>query len=174
MLAITGTPGVGKTSVAEVLRSRGYRVLHLNEIAEHYGCLEEDGEEKLVDLEALVERFSEDDFSADFVEGHLSHHIARRCVVLRCNPVELRRRMEGKGWSEEKIAENLEAEIIDYILVEALEVCEEVHEIDTTGKTPEEVTDLVEKIFKGEVILPPGSVDWIAELGDRIDEFVRR
>ncbi|NOY10894.1 MAG: AAA family ATPase [Archaeoglobi archaeon] len=174
MLAITGTPGVGKTSVAEVLRSRGYRVLHLNEIAKHYGCLEEDGEEKLVDLEALVERFSEDDFSADFVEGHLSHHIARRCVVLRCNPVELRRRMEGKGWSEEKIAENLEAEIIDYILVEALEVCEEVHEIDTTGRTPEEVADLVEKIFRGEVSLPPGSVDWIAELGDRIDEFVRR
>lgn len=174
MLAITGTPGVGKTSVAEVLRVRGYRVLHLNEIAKHYGCLEEDGGEMLVDLEALVEKFSEDDFSADFVEGHLSHHIAKRCVVLRCNPVELRERMEGKGWSEEKIVENLEAEIIDYILIEALETCEEVHEIDTTGRTPEEVADLVEKIFRGEVSLPPGRVDWIAELGDRIDEFVRK
>ncbi|WP_456370633.1 adenylate kinase family protein [Geoglobus sp.] len=174
MFAITGTPGVGKTSVANVLRERGYRVIHVNEIAEQHGCLYEDDGELVIDLDELVERFSEDEFNADFVEGHLSHHISAKCVVLRCNPVELRRRMGEKGWSSEKILENLEAEIIDYILVEALEVCEEVHEIDTTSKSPEEVADIIEKIVRGEESHPPGRVDWISELGDRLSEFIRK
>lgn len=174
MLAITGTPGVGKTSVAEILRKRGYRVLHVNDIARHYGCMDEEGDDLVVDLDALTERFNEGDFDADFIEGHLSHYVARRCVVLRCNPLELKRRMEAKGWSEEKVMENLEAEIIDYVLVEALEVCEEVHEVDTTGRTPEDIADIVEMIYRGDKSSPPGNIDWIAELGDKIDEFIRK
>ncbi len=174
MLAITGTPGVGKTTVADVLSGRGYRVAHLNDIAKHYGCLHEEDGDLVVDLETLADRFDEGDFGVNFIEGHLSHHVARRCVVLRCNPAELMRRMKCRGWEEEKIMENLEAEIIDFVLVEALEVCDEVHEVDTTERTPEEVANIVERIYRGEEAHPPGKIDWISELGDKIDEFVRR
>ena len=34
VVAITGTPGTGKTTVAEILRKRGYRVFSVNELAE--------------------------------------------------------------------------------------------------------------------------------------------
>jgi len=173
MLAITGTPGAGKTTVAEILKRRGYRVAHLNEIAEQYGCLFEEDGDLLIDVEMLSEKFDRSEFNFDFVEGHLSHHIAEKCVVLRCNPVVLRKRMESKGWSEDKILENIEAEIIDYILVEALQVCKEVHEVDTTSKTPEEIADIIEKIYREEENYPPGSVDWIKELGDKVEDFMR-
>lgn len=174
MLAITGTPGVGKTSVAEELRKRGYRVAHVNEIAEHYGCIEESIEGIYVDMDCLMEKFRTEDWDIDFVEGHLSHYIAERCVVLRCNPVELEKRMMAKGWSREKIMENIEAEIVDYILIEALEFCHEVHEIDTTNLKVKEVADIVERVYHGKERLEAGKIDWISELGDEIDRFMRR
>ncbi len=170
MIAITGTPGTGKTTVAEILRKRGYKVLNVNELAEIHGCVEEEGEVKVVDVECL-ERIEVD---ADFVEGHLSHHLkVDAVIVLRCRPDVLYERLVGKGWSEEKIRENVEAELIDYILVEALEKHAEVHEIDTTNLSPEEVADKIEEILKGKSY-PSGSVDWISEMGDEVYKYIRK
>ncbi|AIY90704.1 adenylate kinase family protein [Geoglobus acetivorans] len=174
MFAITGTPGVGKTTVSEILRKKGYRVIHLNEVAEYYGCISREGDELVVDLDCLAERFDPDEWECDFVEGHLSHHVADRCAVLRCHPAELLERMKSKNWDEDKILENLEAEIVDYILVESLEMCAEVHEIDTTGKTPHEVAGIVESIYLRQAASPPGNVDWISEIGGEIDGFIRK
>ncbi|ADC65777.1 Adenylate kinase [Ferroglobus placidus DSM 10642] len=171
MIAITGTPGTGKSTVAEILRKRGYVVLSVNEIAEKFGCIEEEEDGvKIVDLECL-EKVEVD---ADFVEGHLSHHLnAKTVIVLRCRPDVLYERLVKKGWSEEKIRENVEAELIDYILVEALEKHDDVHEIDTTNLTPEEVADKIEEILRGKKY-PPGKIDWISELSDSIDKYIRK
>ena len=171
MLAITGTPGVGKTTVAEILKKKGYSVGRVNDLAKKYDCIEEVDGELIVDIEKLKESFSED---LDFVEGHLSHFLSDRCVVLRCNPIVLKERLLSKGWDEEKILENLESELIDQILVEALEVCSEVHEIDTTGITPEKVADLIEKIYRGKLKLGYGRVDWISAIGDKIEKVIRK
>jgi adenylate kinase len=111
------------------------------------------------------------------VEGHLSHRLgAEVVIVLRCNPLVLKERLGKKGWSEEKILENVEAEIVDAILVEALER-DDVYEIDTTSMDPEEVADAVERVIKGEVSrngFKPGRIDWIGEVADRIDELMRK
>ena len=85
----------------------------------------------------------------------------------------LEERIRKKGWNEEKILENLEAEIIDYVLIEALETCREVHEIDTTFLSPEEVSNIVESIYKGRESFSPGNVDWIGELGDEVYRYLR-
>jgi adenylate kinase len=61
----------------------------------------------------------------------------------------------------EKTRENLEAEALDVILVEAVEFCSRVDEIDTTGRSPPEVAELVTRIIKGELVQPPGQVDWL-------------
>jgi len=171
LIAITGTPGTGKSTVAEVLRKRGYVVLSVNEIAEEFGCVEEEEDGvKIIDLGCL----GKIEVDADFVEGHLSHHLnAQAVIVLRCRPDVLYKRLVEKGWGEEKIRENVEAELIDYILVEALEKHENVHEIDTTNLTPEEVADKIEEILKGKKY-PPGNVDWISELSDDIDKYIRK
>ena len=78
-------------------------------------------------------------------------------------------RLETRGYSEEKIKENVEAEALDVILVEAFEWCEEVFEINTTGKSIEEAGQDIEKIIEHilngseEELLEyrPGSIDWI-------------
>ena len=70
-------------------------------------------------------------------------------VILRCNPLELRKRLAAKGWSENKILENVQAEVLDVIKIEAHESLDKVYELDTTAKSPEEVTDLFEAIMSG-------------------------
>lgn len=167
-IALTGTPGTGKTTVAALLP---FRVIDINSLVRAglnlgvdpvRGCLE-------ADMEALAELFRnktdsrEEKEEITILEGHFSHRFADWAVVLRLAPALLRERLMARGYSEEKIRENLEAEALDVILVEAVESCARVDEIDTTNRTPEEVADLVMRIIKGELRLPPGQVDWLTD-----------
>lgn len=170
MIALTGTPGCGKSSVAEELRRRGYKVISVKEFAEKHGCVQKEGEDVIVD----VEKLSNFDFEG-IVEGHLSHLLKPEiAIVLRCNPLLVKKRLLKRGWSYDKVMENVEAELIDVILVEALQKCEKVFEIDTTDMSVEEVSDAVERIMKGEGYeFQPGRIDWISVLGDKIEEVTR-
>ncbi len=162
-IALAGTPGTGKTTVAALLP---YRVIDINALVKgglnlgidpKRGCLN-------ADMDALAGRLQEmDPGKTSIVEGHFSHHFADWCIVLRLAPFELKKRLEARGYSQEKIRENLEAEALDVILVEATELCSRVDEIDTTGKTPKEVAWLVTRIVDGELALPPGQVDWLMD-----------
>ncbi|MBS3817103.1 MAG: adenylate kinase family protein [Candidatus Thermoplasmatota archaeon] len=168
--ALTGTPGVGKTTVSNLLREEGYEVLDLNRFIKE-NDLSEGEDPKRDSLEVDIGKLKEvyekkkKDLNVKIVEGHLSHHLSLSpTIVLRCSPAELKKRMEKKGWDEEKIEENLEAEALDGILIEALDVCEEVYEIDTTEKDPEEVTECVKEILNGETeMYEPGEIDWTEE-----------
>ena len=119
--ALTGTPGTGKTTIGKILRDRyGLKVVDLNEVIrahQYYAGRDENRDCLIVDLEALKAH----PFSEDLVlEGHLSHNLlVDRVIVLRTNPVALRRRLQQKAFSDKKINENVEAEILDVILVEA-------------------------------------------------------
>ena len=55
------------------------------------------------------------------VEGHFAHLMDNmdHIIVLRCDPRELRKRMEKRNYSEIKIKENLEAEALGLIYSEA-------------------------------------------------------
>ncbi|WP_456327705.1 adenylate kinase family protein [Archaeoglobus sp.] len=177
LIALTGTPGVGKSTVAEILRKRGYRVLHLNELAERFNCvIDEEDDCKVVDVDKLAKEVRKVVRGLTIVEGHLSHLLnPDLAIVLRCNPLLLKERLERRGWKEEKILENVEAELIDVILVEALDNVEEVYEIDTTNLTPEEVANAVEEILKGvKDKYKPGRIDWLSEVGDHLDDIIRR
>ena len=177
LIALTGTPGVGKSTTAEILKRRGYKVLSVNELAERFDCIiGEDEGCKIVDVDKLSKKVKDIVKGLTIVEGHLSHLLNPDLViVLRCNPLELKRRLESKGWYEEKILENVEAELVDVILIEALDSVREVYEIDTTNLSPEEVANAVEDILKGkEEKYKPGKIDWISEVGDKIEEIMRR
>ncbi len=170
--ALTGTPGVGKTSVSKELREMDYDVLDLNRFIENNDLRgERDPERKSfdVDTDRLSEVFEEKKLNVDLVEGHLAHHLpVSSVIVLRCSPSKLEKRMENKDWEEKKIEENIQAEMLDTILLEALETNADVYEIDTTSKSSEEVADSVEEIISGEgEKYEPGTVDWSEELLER-------
>ncbi len=162
-IALTGTPGTGKTTVAGLLP---YKVIDINALVKggmnlgtdpERGCLD-------ADMDALEQRLKElDSDEISILEGHFSHHFADWSIVLRLAPSELELRLEARGYSQEKIRENLEAEALDVILVESVEFCTRVDEVDTTGKSAPQVAELVARIIKDELELPPGQVDWLID-----------
>jgi len=168
LVALTGTPGTGKTSVAKLLP---YKVVDINTLIKeeglHLGVDEERGC-LVADVEALEKRIeeliSDDDDDMVVLESHFSHQFAPLAIVLRTAPHNLRERLEKRGYLEKKIRENLEAEALDVILVEAVEWCNQVHEIDTTEQDPEKVADLIVKIIEGQIVMPPGKIDWTEEI----------
>jgi adenylate kinase len=164
---ITGTPGTGKSAVSEVLQSRGHQVIRQNDTMEPYLTgTDEDRDARIVDADAWADEYTP---TAPFIEGHLVHLLAcDRVVVLRCRPDRLRARLEGRGYSAEKIRENCEAEAMDLILSEAYDIHgeEKLLEIDTTDRSPEDCADLIEGFVSGTVPPSCGSIDWSAMLGD--------
>ncbi len=182
VVGITGTPGVGKSSVARKLEEMGFIVYRVNDLAEKLECIiDYEDDCAVVDVEKLRRKFRKLMLEMEglvFVEGHLSHHLADIAVVLRCNPLVLKERLEerlAKGWSEEKVMENVEAELVDAILIEAMDACREVYEIDTTDRSVEDVVSAILDIVSGRGgKYRPGNVDWISEVGDRIDELMRK
>ena len=99
-MALTGTPGVGKTTISSLLADVGYHVETTEEIAERFGCID--------DIE-----WKNDPIKPTVIDGHLSHLLPVDCVViLRCSPSVLRTRLSGRSYEEEKIAQNVDWEIL--------------------------------------------------------------
>ena len=168
--AITGTPGTGKTHLSEELRRRGHDVLDINEHIRKNGLLEEKDEARdtyCVDIDALnlsLEGYRAMDVI--LIEGHMSHCV--QCdliIVLRCSPDILAERLEGRGYSKNKVTENVQAEILDVILCEASETGVRVCELDSTSDSITALADKTEDILKGNIDkYRPGNIDWTEEL----------
>ncbi len=168
LIAVTGTPGTGKTSSCEVLARRGYLVVDLDDVARQGGFIvgrDEARQTDEVDVDALRENLRVPAKIA-FVRSHYAHRMAvDMAVVLRCSPAVLRKRLEARGWPPEKVRENVEAEAIDVITQEAMEHQPLVYEIDTTSSTASQTADAILGILRGKTGgREPGHVDWSAEV----------
>ena len=98
------------------------------------------------------------------VEGHLSHLCegADKLIVLRLNPSLLKERLEERNYSQSKIHENLEAEALAVCSAEAYKLYNQnAYEIDTSGKSTEDVLDIILKIISDELESPLGTVDFM-------------
>lgn len=168
LIALTGTPGTGKTTSGDVLVRRGYIVVDLDDVARRQGLVvgrdERRGSDE-IDVEALRERLRVQAKIA-FLRSHYSHHMdVNLAVVLRCRPSVLRQRLEARGWPSEKIRENVEAEAIDVITQEAVARLPRVYEVDTTNLRAEAAAEAILGILQGRTQgREPGSVDWSAEV----------
>ncbi len=152
-IAITGTPGCGKTTVAEKVADKtSMDYVSINHLAREKDCIISYDEERgsdIVDIKALREETEELDDC--ILDGHLSHFMENDMVfVLRCKPSVLKERLEEKGWEEDKINENVEAEIVGVIEGEARNSNDEVYSIDTTDRDIEEVVNTITEIIDGE------------------------
>ncbi len=168
LVAVTGTPGTGKTSACDVLARRGYVVVDLDDVARKEGFVvgrdEARGSDE-VDVDGLRDHLRVPAKIA-FVRSHYAHRMAvDLAIVLRCAPSVLRTRLEARGWPPAKVRENVEAEAIDVITQEAVERTRRVYEINTTSHTPAETADAILDILGGRTRgREPGSVDWSREV----------
>lgn len=168
LVAVTGTPGTGKTSACEVLARRGYAVVDLDDVARQGGFIvgrdEARGSDE-VDVDALRENLRVPAKIA-FLRSHYAHRMAvDLVVVLRCAPSVLRTRLEARGWPPAKVKENVEAEAIDVITQEAVELLPAVYEVDTTTRTPAQTAEAILEILQGKTRgHGPGAVDWSDEV----------
>lgn len=160
--ALTGTPGTGKSTAASILVARDHVVTTVEKLAQECNAAVETDDGLEIDVDKLSSKLTGEEEKNTVVVGHLAHLMPNSlCIVLRCHPNLLKSRLEKRGYAEEKTRENAEAEAIDLILVEALEKCNVVFEIDTTDMSPEEVANAIESIINGEgVEFSPGNVDW--------------
>jgi adenylate kinase len=178
VVLITGTPGVGKTTLAlRVADELSAQYVDLTELARsaHLTVSEDKARDTLVidegkmrrKLRAIIEQSPRD----TVVDGHYAAAITpKRLVthvfVLRRNPKDLRSFLQKRGYSEAKQQENLEAEVLDVCLVEALQKQDaaKVCEIDVTGKTVEETLSSVLAVLEGKAPCIHGVVDWMGLL----------
>jgi adenylate kinase len=180
IIAITGTPGTGKSTVSTQLRAEGYEVIPLNETAiENKLLLSYDDKRQTheVDIDSLNQylinllnkNITANQDKTRFLEGHISHllDIIDQVIILRCHPDELRKRLTNKGWSDEKIQENLEAEAVDAITLECVEKFgnKRVFELDTTKTTTKRIVKSIKDILNDKVNeYTPGKIDWSEEI----------
>lgn len=97
-VAVTGTPGTGKTTATERLET-DLSVIHLNEAIRKRGFTlgrDEKRDAVIADLDAVREWLA--DRPDVLVESHLAHHVpVDRVVVLRCDPAVLEERLAERG-----------------------------------------------------------------------------
>ena len=166
-VAITGTPGTGQTSVSAILRQRGHDVLDMTQYIKDNGLREEyDAERDTYDVD--VERLNDclADYDNVIFEGHLAHFMdVDSVIVLRCHPDVMKGRLEARGYSEEKVRENIQAEVLDVILFEAVESGIPTFSVDTSHGIVERTADEIEDVMKGDVIgHMPEDISWAEEM----------
>lgn len=189
VILVTGTPCVGKTSVARIL-SKKISALHVNlaELVREeklFMGVDETRGTLIADVERLSVRVGKIIQSADrdlLIDGHFAMHVVppkkvHKAFVLRRNPEELRVMMEERGYVGRKLWENLAAEILDVCLTDAISTCglRKVCEVDATGRRPDEVAEEVASILGRRKPCRVGVVDWLGKLEaeGRLDEFLR-
>ncbi|MFH1399303.1 MAG: AAA family ATPase [Candidatus Woesearchaeota archaeon] len=140
MLAVTGTPGTGKTTVAKAIaQALGYVYVDVNKLINERKLSE--GYDKERDCEIVnTARLSQEllKLKGDVViDSHLSHFLPKEAlklvIVTRCNLKVLRERLQERGYNKKKIEENLQAEIFENCLHEARDLGHKVLIVDTTN-----------------------------------------
>ncbi len=186
-IVISGTPGVGKSSVAkELARILGAKYLNLSDFVikeKLYLGYDDKVNSYIIDEELVRRRINEYIESLRglvIIDSHygeiINDKLVEKIFVLRLNPNELLRRLKGKGWSDEKIRENVEAELLGICTYNALQEHpkDKVCEIDVTNKDISDVIKLILRILKGD-----GEckifVDWLSDVNvGEILEYVSR
>jgi len=163
-VAVTGTPGTGKTTATDHVET-DLSVVHLNNIIRERGLTaghDEDRNSAVADIDAVADWLADRD---DLLfESHLAHRFgADRVVVLRCHPERLEQRLGERGEPEATVAENAESEALDIVLSEAVDRhgTDSVYEIDATDRPPEAVATEIERVLAGEREPTAGTVSFV-------------
>jgi len=193
IIVISGTPGTGKTSVSKMIAELyDARVLSLNEpeISNKFKTKFDikrdtyviDTNKLLPHIINLIESYKNENPDYLIIEGHFSDIIPENyidyAIILRCDPFVLKKRLEERDYADEKIIENVQAEILgncaNYFIQKNIKI--PIFEISTNNLTTESVIDIIfNNIIKNQNVenYLIGKIDWLEKLfqEDRLKDF---
>lgn len=156
-IIITGTPGVGKTSHAQLLAQKtGLHHLDINDVVKKHNIGEtnddpDDPSTKIVDEDRLLD-VVENDLAdgGQIIDWHACDLFPPSLIdlvcVVRCENGILYDRLKARGYGEKKLQENLDCEIMEVLLQEAREGFDEECVVELRSEKAEEVEGNVERI----------------------------
>ena len=158
MLVLTGNPGVGKhTTASEIMKQNTmYEIIDINNLAIELGLTEKAKETLEVYVAELKIKMKQKISNNSLIVGHLAPYVLDEsdvdvAIVLRKNPMDLIKVFKNRGYSKEKIKSNTASEFIGVTFNDSISSFgeEKTFQIDTTNKTPEQVTSIIDKIVNG-------------------------
>jgi adenylate kinase len=185
VILVGGTPGTGKTMAAKILGSKlSVDVISLSDLADNSGCISaEDKARKtgIINEDCLVEALltlTEDKTRRLVLEGHYIDLVPNSSVqwvfVLRTHPEKLGNRLSERDYAEEKITENVEAEVLGVCQLDALDAFGEtkVYEIDTSEMSALQTADKIASLMMESP--EPERIDWmeLLEKEGRVDDYL--
>ncbi len=190
---ISGTPGCGKTTTSKKISSMiSAKLISLNKIviSENYtidydtvrDTFVADFSRLIPHIQKVIECYKQKNIAYLLIESHYADIVPRENIdiafVLRCAPDELYLRLKQRGYSNRKIKENIQSEILgtcaNYILEK--EINAPKLEIDTTNKSVNETAQVIIDLLKRQKDMNNyliGKIDWLEKLNkeNRLNRF---
>ena len=181
-IVVTGTPGVGKHTNARIIADKiNAEIIDINHVATDNNAISEKTSMGLdVDVKRLAKLLEKmlNTKRNLVVVGHLDPYVLKpegidMVAVLRRSPYQLEKTLEERGYSADKVRENVASEILGTTLYDSLKTFSrrKVTEFNTTGKSPhetaEEIVSALQKKPRSKSVSL--GIDWlnlVSEKGD--------
>jgi adenylate kinase len=174
VIAVSGTPGTGKSVFAQALAGKlDVKLINLNALIKKKKLFKLDVDRvRIANLRGVRREFAKimkNSNCSIIVEGLLSHLLPTKLlthvIVLRTRPEVLEKRLQARKYSKAKLRDNIEAEALSIILWEAVHEhgASKVYEIDTTGIKANTAVEMFLRALDGKTSLKPGKIDWLEE-----------
>ncbi|MGC9169568.1 MAG: adenylate kinase family protein [Thermoproteus sp.] len=164
---ITGTPGVGKTTVcravAQVLRVKCVEAAAVLAGKPFTSWDPHSLTYDIVDVEAAREELAKE-LTGDYIlDTHVLDIVddVDRVFVLRKRPDVLFKDLADRRWPLHKILDNVWAELLDYIYVEARGKWGDIYQIDVTNRSSLQTAEAVVNCLRNGACIDE-EVDWLA------------
>ncbi len=182
-VVVTGTPGVGKHTSARIIASKiNAEIIDINHVAIDNNAIREKTDLGLdVDvkrLTKLLEKMLNTKRNGLMIVGHLAPYVLKpkgidMVAVLRRSPYELQQTLGERGYSMDKVRENVASEILGTTLYDSMKAFgrSKVAEFDTTSKSPHETADEILYTLQKKPRPKPVSlgIDWLGLVSEKGD-----